>query len=75
MKIKNIRAKKWVNVSVDMNTTGADLKPGDLYVAQRNNDIGWLLLRCKRVDLDRGWVVPDECEYLFDLHECYKVIK
>lgn len=74
MEIKNIRARKGIDVKVDMNTTGRDLKPGDLYVAKRNPVIGWLLLECHEVNFEQGFVAPKDGEYCFDFHECHKVI-
>ena len=75
MEIKSIRARKWTDVKVDMDTTGKDLKPGDLYVARRNSVIGWILLECHEVDFESGFVVPEGGEYCFDFHECHKVIQ
>lgn len=75
MKIKSIRARKWTDVKVDMDTTGKDLKPGDLYVARRNSVIGWILLECHEVDFESGFVVPKGGEYCFDFYECHKVIQ
>ncbi len=75
MEMTKVRARKWVDVNVDMNTTGKDLKHGDLYVAKGDEDIGWVLLECEEVDLAHGCVVPTEPEYCYDLHECRKVIK
>ena len=72
---RQVRARKWTNVIIDDKSSGKDLKPGDLYVAQRNTMIGFILLTCKKVDFDKGWVEPEEMEYLFDLHECRKVIR
>lgn len=49
-------------------------KEGQLYVAQRNN--GPRLLTAKKIDLERGYVVPsEEFQYVFDLHECKRVIR
>jgi len=48
-----------------------DLKPGDLYIAERNGSPK--LLEVKRVDLDYGTVVPTTPEYCFDLGECIKI--
>jgi hypothetical protein len=47
------------------------LVPGCLYVAERNT--GPWLLTVKRVDIDRGYVVPTCNTYCYDLHECVRV--
>lgn len=73
MEIK-IRARKWADVKVDINTTGIDLKPGDLYVAKRNSMSDWLLLECHEVDFENGFVIPEGNEHWFDFHECHKVV-
>ena len=74
MCIVDVTTKQGVTVTVDMSITGRDLKPGDTYVARRNLAIGWLILTCREVNLDRGYVVPVQQEYYFDLHECFKVV-
>lgn len=58
-------------VRVEPEQTGADLEPGDLYVAERNT--GPQLLTCKT--LGRGWIHPEELAYSYDLHECRKVVE
>ena len=47
------------------------LQPGDSYIAERNT--GPQLLTCKSVNRDKGWVVPQEQAYPFDIHECIKI--
>ena len=74
MEIKTIKARELIEVKVDMNTTGKDLNTGDLYVAKRNPMVGWLLLKCHKVDFKHGWVVPEDGEYCFNFGECHKVI-
>lgn len=55
--------------------TGADLQPGDLYIAKRS--VGWRLLKCGRVLRDPGtyWVESDPAMYgySYNLYECRKV--
>lgn len=53
-------------------SSGADLKPGDVYIAKRNT--GWKLLICRKVDFDLGCVFPDNLDYAYNLHECHKVL-
>jgi len=49
-----------------------DIKPGDLYVAERNS--GPKLLTAKKVDLQVGCIFPTTWDaYAFDLYECVKV--
>lgn len=48
-------------------------KEGEMYVAQRNT--GPHLLTAKKVDMKNRWVVPVEKAYVFDLHECKRVIR
>lgn len=49
-----------------------EIKPGDLYVAERNT--GPKLLTARVVDTDAGCIHPvDSPVYSFDLHECVKV--
>ena len=52
---------------------GDQLSPGDLYVAKRNT--GWHLAKCKYVDRNGGWVMPEPplSIYSYDCHECAKV--
>lgn len=49
---------------------GADLEPGDLYYACRNTE---QLLTVHKVNLEGGWVVPEELAYSFDFGECVGV--
>lgn len=72
MTIQDIVTNKNEVVKADMETSGVDLRPGDMYVAKRNT--GWELLTCEYVNLEGGWVMPKETAYLYDLHECLKVI-
>ena len=46
-----------------------EIKPGDLYLAIRNQEPQ--LLTCKEVNIIRNWVVPVEDAYLYDIHECF----
>lgn len=73
MTIQDIVIKTNEVVKADMESSGTDLKPGDMYVAKRNT--GWELLTCEYVNLVGGWVMPKETAYLYDLHECHKVIE
>ena len=50
---------------------GIDIKPGDTYIAERNQ--GLMLLTCKRNDLDRYWVEPEEMAYSYDTGECIRI--
>ena len=74
MNIKEVTIHTTQNVMIDLDTTGADLLPGDTYVAKRNEGVGWLMFTCNYVDLGQGWVVPNEAGYWFDLSECHKVV-
>lgn len=58
-------------VEVDPDATGRDLRPGDLFLAERNT--GPKLLTCRHVD-ERGWVMAVESAYSYDVWECRKVI-
>ena len=46
---------------------------GELYIAERN--IGKQLLKAKVVDQKNRWIIPFENAYVYDFHECKKVIK
>ncbi len=49
-----------------------EIKPGDLYVAERNT--GLHLLTAREVNMEVGCIFPvDRDAYAFDLHECVKV--
>ena len=48
-------------------------KEGELYVAERN--VGKQLLTALKVDLKNRWIIPEESAYVYDLHECKRVIK
>ena len=48
-----------------------EIKPGNLYVAERNT--GPVLLECRKVDEENGYIVPIS-GYPFDIWECRKVI-
>lgn len=50
---------------------GADLEPGDTYIAERNS--GMKLLTCRDNDHENGWVFPTERAYAFNVGECVKV--
>jgi hypothetical protein len=47
------------------------MKPGDTYVAERNQ--GPRLLTVLEMDLENGWVLNTEGAYPYDLHECVQV--
>jgi hypothetical protein len=53
-----------------------EIKPGDMYVAERNS--GPKLLECEKVVEDQGYIVPKmnadgKVEYPYDIWECRKV--
>lgn len=52
-----------------------EIKPGDLYIAERNT--GPKLLTCKEIREDcerwQGWIVPTTLDYSYDFYECVKV--
>lgn len=50
---------------------GADLEPGDTYIAERNS--GMKLLTCRDHDRENGWVFPVERAYAFNTGECVKI--
>ncbi len=52
--------------------SSAEINPGDLYIARRNNP--WQLLTCSEVHLEKGFVVPKERAYPFDICNCKKVV-
>ncbi len=56
----------WFELSDD------EIKPGNLYVAERNT--GPILLECRKVDKENGYIVPID-GYPFDIWECKKVVK
>lgn len=59
-------------VIVDFSRDGNTLSKGDLYVGKRNT--GFELLTCQEVDTEHHWVYPEERAYIYDTHECHKVI-
>lgn len=56
-----------VKVIVD---DSAEIKPGDNYLAKRNQE--WKLLTCR--EIGSGCIHPVEMAYSYDTHECFKVI-
>jgi hypothetical protein len=49
-----------------------EIKPGDLYVAERNT--GPKLLTCREVNVEGGWIEPTTFpDYSYDTNECVKV--
>lgn len=64
-----------VKYYADRELTGEYLHPGDLYLAKRN--IGWEVLRCHEVNEEANYVMPSPpgYAYMYDLHECFKVIR
>ncbi len=52
--------------------SGAEIKPGDFYIARRNNP--WQLLTCSEVHLEQGFIVAQEIAYPFDICNCKKVV-
>jgi hypothetical protein len=50
---------------------GADLLPGDTYVAERNS--GPKLLTVREINHIQGWIIPQENAYVFDIYECVGV--
>lgn len=69
-KVPKTNIKK--EVLVDFSIDGESLKKGDLYVGKRN--VGFELLTCQEVDSEHHWVFPEERAYIYDTHECHKVI-
>ena len=49
-----------------------EIEPGDIYLARRNTK--WKLLTCKENNKVNGFIVPVENAYIFDTHECFKVV-
>lgn len=72
MVTQDIKTNKNKVVKVDIESSGMDLRPGDMYVAKRNT--GWELLTCEHINFEGGWVVPKESAYCYDICECLKVI-
>lgn len=70
MIIQDIKTNKNKVVKVDMESSGLDLKPGDMYVVRRNT--GWELLTCDFVT--SGWVVSKESAFCYNICVCHKVI-
>ncbi len=52
-------------------SSGLYIETGDVYLAKRNT--GWKLLTCKVHMKEKGFVIPEENEYPYNTHECYKV--
>ena len=75
LNLKNTSPDGRIDVHIDMDTDGTDLKEGDLYVAKRNENIGHLLFTCSEVDHENGWVMPKELGYMFSVGECHKVVE
>lgn len=48
-----------------------EIKPGDLYFAERNQ--GLMLLSCKEVNKEGNWIVPTTHDYCYDICECIKI--
>ena len=48
-----------------------DIKPGDIYVGERN--VGPRLLTALSVNSEGGWINPREQAYNYDVSECVKV--
>lgn len=48
-----------------------DIKPGDLYVGERN--AGPQLLTARKVDYELGCIFPTCTSYPYDLGECIKI--
>lgn len=44
------------------------LAPGDYYFAHRNGPVKLLKVR----EIKNGYVVPEETDYCYDVHECVK---
>jgi len=66
--------KEYINfegtkVQVD---TSLPITPGCTYLAERN--VEPVLLTCKNVNEEGGWVNPVSLAYPYDLHECVVVI-
>lgn len=67
-----LRRGEVVNIAgISLRMDDGEIKPGDLYVAERN--ICPELLTAKKVDLEIGCVFPTCNAYAYDLHECVKV--
>ena len=63
-----IKAAKDLGVTLLPNE---EIKPGDLYLAERHT--GSKLLTCRVVNKENGWVGAVEKSYPYDINECFKV--
>ncbi len=66
--------KSIVKAAQDLGLTllpNEEIKPGDLYLAERHT--GPKLLTCRVVDKEHGWIGAVEKAYPYDIHECFKV--
>jgi hypothetical protein len=65
--IENVAAL--LNIELDWDNAP---NPGDLYVANRN--VEPVILTCRKVNLDKWWIEPqEEIAYIFDVHECVRI--
>lgn len=51
----------------------AEIKPGDLYISERNQ--GPELLTCRIVSPKNHWIHPVEIAYSYNTWECFKVVR
>lgn len=57
-------------VTEDFSVEVTGILPAESYMAKRNT--GWQLLTCLQVS-PKGYVIPKENAYPYDLWECFKV--
>ncbi|WIB65830.1 hypothetical protein [Curtobacterium sp. MCBD17_040] len=68
---ETIRTGLVEGVPFTLSGDGADIRPGDTDIAERNS--GLKLLTCRQNDVEHGWVLPEEIAYPFDTFECFQV--
>jgi hypothetical protein len=49
---------------------GRPLQEGDTYLAERNSEVGLVLLTCRKNDVENRWVEPVESAYFYNTGEC-----
>ena len=52
-------------------TPPAEINPGDWYWAKRNGPPR--ILKCKSVNREQGWVVPEPEAYWYNTNECFRL--
>ncbi len=70
--IDALRQGKTIDIQgIKLQMDDGEIRPGDLYVAERNT--GPHLLTAKKINLEIGCIFPTDDAYPYNLHECVKV--